>query len=95
MGMTQVTLTGQLICEDADQATRVSTALPAHIAATRAEPGCLSFDVIQTADPLIWQVDERFVSVDAFEAHQARAATTAWATLTKDIKRHNSIQGLP
>lgn len=61
--------------------------LPAHVHLTRAEPGCLSFDVVPTGDPLIWQVDEAFADRAAFDAHQARAADTDWAALTKDIAR--------
>lgn len=61
--------------------------LPAHVHLTRAEPGCLSFDVVPTGDPLIWQVDEAFADRAAFDAHQVRAADTDWAALTKDIAR--------
>jgi quinol monooxygenase YgiN len=61
--------------------------LPAHVHLTRAEPGCLSFNVVPTGDPLIWQVDEAFADRAAFDAHQVRAADTDWAALTKDIAR--------
>ncbi|MDG1127932.1 MAG: antibiotic biosynthesis monooxygenase [Paracoccaceae bacterium] len=61
--------------------------LPAHVHLTRAELGCLSFNVVPTGDPLIWQVDEAFADRAAFDAHQVRAADTDWAALTKDIAR--------
>ncbi len=93
--MTEVTLTGQLICADEAEVARVRAALPAHIVATRAEAGCLAFDVIPTSDPMIWQVDECFDSPAGFEVHQTRASTSAWATETKGIKRAYTIQGMP
>lgn len=95
MGMTEVTLTGQLICANDDEAARVRAALDAHIAATRAEAGCIAFDVTPTSDPMVWQVDERFSGPAAFEAHQTRASTSDWAVQTKGIKRAYTIQGMP
>jgi quinol monooxygenase YgiN len=95
MGMTEVTLTGQLICADDAEAARVQAALAAHISATRAEAGCISFEVTATDDPRIWQVDERFDSPAAFDAHQTRAASSAWAFETKGIKRAYTITGMP
>jgi quinol monooxygenase YgiN len=95
MGMTEVTLSGQLICADPDEAARVRAALDAHITATRAEVGCIAFSVAPTPDPLIWQVDERFTAPSAFEAHQTRASTSEWALQTKGIKRAYTIQGMP
>lgn len=95
MGMTEVTLTGQLICATPVEAERVRKALDAHIAATRAEPGCLSFDVTATENPLVWQVDERFETPAAFEAHQARAGASTWAVETKGIQRDYTIRGMP
>jgi quinol monooxygenase YgiN len=89
-----VTLTGQLICKTADEAARVRAALDDHIRLTRAEPGCLSFHVVPTADPLVWQVDEAFVDAAAFEAHQARAADSDWAGQTAGIERAYTVTGL-
>ncbi|MDP5333370.1 MAG: antibiotic biosynthesis monooxygenase [Paracoccaceae bacterium] len=82
-----IRLSGRLICTTHAQARAVMMALPAHIRLTRAEPGCLSFDVVPTGDPLIWQVDEAFADRAAFDAHQARAAATDWATQTAGITR--------
>ena len=58
--MGEVELTGRLVCRNAEEAGPVARLLPVHIALARAEPGCLGFDVTQTADSLVWQVDERF-----------------------------------
>lgn len=95
MGMTDVTLTGQLVCANAEEATRVRAALTAHVAATRAEPGCISFDVMPTDDPLVWQVDERFATPADFDAHQARAGASPWAAETKGIRREYVVKGMP
>jgi quinol monooxygenase YgiN len=82
-----IRLSGRLICTTHAQARAVMMGLPAHVRLTRAEPGCLSFDVVPTEDPLIWQVDEAFADRAALDGHQARAAGTDWAALTKDIAR--------
>ena len=90
-----VTLTGQLRCANEAEAARVRAALDDHIRLTRAEPGCLSFHVTPTDNPLVWDVDEAFTDPAAFEAHQARAAASAWAEQTKGIARDYSIEGMP
>jgi quinol monooxygenase YgiN len=48
--MCSVRLTGQLVCRTDGQARLVADYLPRHIALTRAEQGCISFHVTQTAD---------------------------------------------
>lgn len=90
----EVTLTGTLICTSQAEADRVRAALPAHIALTRAEAGCLSFEVVPTANPMIWSVSERFVDRSAFKAHQSRAAASDWAAQTKGIARDYIIVGM-
>ncbi|MBO9396048.1 antibiotic biosynthesis monooxygenase [Shimia sp. R9_2] len=74
----------------------VAAALPTHIALTRAEPSCLSFDVTQ--DPAIaarYTVSELFVDQAAFDAHQARTSASDWATVTAGIPRHYQISEVP
>ena len=90
-----VTLTGLLRCADQSEAARVRGALEEHIRLTRAEPGCVSFHVTPTDDPLVWDVNEEFTNPAAFEAHQARAAASPWAEKTKGIARDYSIEGMP
>ena len=58
--MTTVHLTGQLICATPTDVAIVETHLPEHVALTRAEPGCVSFEVTPTDDPLVWDVAEVF-----------------------------------
>lgn len=92
--MNDVRLSGQLVCADAIQARQVAELLPEHVSMTRMEPGCLSFAVTPTDDPLVWQVEERFDSESAFKAHQTRVAGSAWGRATADLERRYSIQGL-
>lgn len=91
---TEIRLEGHLICATAQEAAHVQAALPRHIALTRAEPGCLAFEVVQTKDPLVWRVCERFRDAPAFEAHQARAARSDWAVQTAGITRDYTVTGL-
>ena len=90
---TEVSLTGTFTCVTQDDAARVRASLPLHIALTRAETGCLSFEVLQTADPMVWSVAERFIDSAAFEAHQTRAAASVWARETVGIARDYKITG--
>ena len=70
----------------------VKAALPAHIDLTRAEPGCLMFDVkICTTIAGRLLVEEIFVDKAAFDAHQKRAKGTAWHDITKGLSRHYTI----
>jgi quinol monooxygenase YgiN len=82
---------GQLICATEQEAARVRAHLGEHLRLTRAEPGCLSFEVSQGADPLVWQVDESYADRAAFEAHRARMADTAWANASAGIRREYKI----
>lgn len=90
-----VFLKGTLQCDTAGQAARVRAALPAHIALTRAEPGCVHFTVSATEDPMVWRVEEEFVDQNAFEAHQARTQNSPWAEETHDVARNYRITEAP
>ena len=87
-----ITLTGLLCCATADEAASVRAHLPDHIRLTRAEPGCLCFEVTATADSLTWMVCERFTDRAAFDAHQTRAAHSPWAEATRGIRRDYTLQ---
>jgi quinol monooxygenase YgiN len=84
-------LTGRLICASHAQARAVVMGLPDHLRLTRAEAGCLFFDVTPTDDPLIWLVEERFADHAAFAAHQARAADSDWGAQTAGITRDYAV----
>lgn len=86
-----VRVTGRLICADDTQGDVVRAMLPDHIRLSRAEPGCLAFDVRPTDDPLIWALDETFLDAAAFAAHQARTKASPWWTATQQIARDFQI----
>ncbi|WP_161897260.1 glyoxalase superfamily protein [Gordonia spumicola] len=90
--MSQIVLTGRLTCATADQADRVREHLPRHAALTRAEPGCVSFHVEPTDDPLVWLVSERFADRAGFDAHQARVADSDWARATDGVDRDYRVE---
>ncbi len=89
-----ISLSGRLICANATEADLVRQHLPEHLRLTRAEPGCLSFQVSATDDPLIWQVAESFTDKAAFEAHQSRTRASAWHAATAHIRRDYRLTGL-
>lgn len=88
-----VCLSGFLLCRSLEEADRVAALLPEHIRLTRAEPGCLRFEVWRShADPCRFAVSESFHDRAALAAHQARAAGTVWARATKGIPRDYVIR---
>jgi quinol monooxygenase YgiN len=72
----------------------VETHLAEHLRLTRAEPGCISFDVTQTDNPLVWRVEELFADRAAFDFHQQRTRASAWFTATSAIPRDYEITTL-
>lgn len=88
---TRVRLSGRLICASDEEDALVRELLPAHVEATRAEPGCLSFQVRPADESLEWLVDEEFASVEAFEAHQRRMRASQWGERTAGIARRYTI----
>lgn len=86
-----IRLSGRLICRTEAEAATVARALPAHVALTRAEPGCLRFEVTVTADPLIWRVEEAFTTRAAFDTHQTRTRASDWFRETADIARDYTV----
>ncbi|PYE36002.1 antibiotic biosynthesis monooxygenase [Rhizobium sp. PP-F2F-G38] len=90
----RVRLSGFLRCSSMSDVEIVKHHLPEHLRLTSAEPGCLSFDVSQTDDPLVWRVKERFVDRTAFDFHQQRTRASGWFTATSAIARDYTISGL-
>lgn len=91
-------LEGRLICSNDSELQIVLDLMSEHIRLTRAEPGCLRFDVRQSADPMIWQVEELFADTAAFHAHQARTGASRWgqdsAAITRDFHRSAAPVGI-
>jgi quinol monooxygenase YgiN len=85
-----VRLTGTIRCAP-DEAERLRAAIPEHVALTRAEPGCVAFDIRATPDPCAFEVSERFRDAAAFEAHQARTRASAWWLITGHMPRDFEI----
>ncbi len=79
-------LNGTLTATTAQDAAAVVAHLDAHVALTRAEPGCVSFEVT-VVDALVWRLSETFVDRAAFEAHKTRAAGSPWAAATVGLVR--------
>ncbi|MCS3880052.1 quinol monooxygenase YgiN [Gordonia amarae] len=88
----EVSLSGRLICADDQQVAVVARYLPRHIELTRAEPGCISFSVVQSQDPRIWRVEELFANAAAFESHQQRVADSEWGRVTSGIERDYTVR---
>ena len=86
-----ITLTGTLTCPTPDDLKIVETYLPDHIKLSRAEPGCITFDVVQTANPLVWQLDESYADKAAFEAHQTRNRASVWWQVSQNLVRNFQI----
>lgn len=92
--MTDVHLSGHLVCRDNDDIAVVVQHLAHHVALTRAEVGCVSFSVTPTDNPMVWQVDELFRDAVAFRAHQDRVASSEWGRATAGIERRYKIERL-
>ncbi|WP_091922000.1 antibiotic biosynthesis monooxygenase [Phyllobacterium sp. CL33Tsu] len=89
-----VRLSGFLRCASMHDVALVIDYLPDHLRLTRAEPGCISFDVLQTDDALVWRVEELFVDRAAFDFHQQRTRASEWFTATSTIPREYTIEVL-
>ncbi|MFD1159022.1 putative quinol monooxygenase [Roseovarius aestuarii] len=90
----EVRLSGRLICASEKDAKIVRDYLPEHVRLTRKEPGCISFEVSKTDDPMIWRVEECFRDRKAFELHQQRTRYSAWWFATASIPREYKVTGL-
>ena len=85
---------GELVCQNDSEAAIVHENLPQHIKLSRQEPGCITFKVLATEDPLVWQVSERFESCEAFAAHQSRVQVSEWGRATVGIQRRYVVKEL-
>lgn len=90
-----IRLKGHLICMSQDEVLAVRGHLPHHIRLSRAEPGCLSFDVSETDDPMVWDVQETFRTRADFDAHQTRTRQSRWFEATRHILRDFRVEDLP
>lgn len=93
--MPRIRLSGMLICTTEEDDALVRRYLPPHIELTRAEPGCLEFEVRPSGIPGVWRVQELFSSRHAFDAHQQRVRTSEWGDKTQHIERSYTIEEIP
>lgn len=89
-----IRLRGHLICATAEESAAVAAHLEAHTRLSHAEPGCLSFEVTPTDDPLVWEVMESFRTQEDFNAHQARTRDSAWFEATRHILRDFRVEAI-
>ena len=86
-----VTLNGYIEVPDEDL-DAVLAALPEHVDATKAEDGCIDFEVLQDKGrPNRFNVSEMFRDIESFEYHQERTASSPWAVLTANAVRHYEV----
>jgi len=86
-----VILSGHLDVPDADIAI-VEEHLSTHIILSRAECGCISFDVrVDPENPNRYLVDEEFTTQAAFDAHQTRTKHSDWGRATAHLQREFKI----
>lgn len=75
-----------------DDLEAVKAELPNHVELTRAEAGCLVFEVVQDdEDPCRFAVHEEFTDRASFESHQARVKRSRWGAITARVARHYEI----
>ena len=90
--MGKVTLVGYIVVREEDLES-VLAELPTHIALTRAEPGCISFEVTPSKHGSgQFDVAEAFTNRAAFERHQERVKTSRWGELTVNVARHYVVE---
>lgn len=86
-------LTGTLRCAP-DEIEAVLSLVPTHQRLSRAEPGCLDFDLWQDElDPRTFHVSEVFRSKRDFDAHQDRTESSDWGRVTAHMDRDFSVSG--
>lgn len=92
--MSKVTLSGYIVVMGSELAS-VRDALPIHIETTRAEQGCIVFNVEEHATETgRFEVYEEFKTSDAFRYHQKRVRESDWGVVTKNVARHYTVEGL-
>ncbi len=89
-----IRLRGHLICTTQAEAQIVRTHVAEHIRLSRAEPGCLTFEITQTDDPMVWEVMESFRTRADFYAHQTRTRASQWFAATSGILRDFRVEEL-
>ena len=93
--MSKIMLSGHILIPS-ENLEAVLAAMPSHIAASRAEPGCLVFDLNEDPNvPGRFNLYEEFVDGEAFEQHQQRTKSSPWARISKNVKRNYQVTEQP
>jgi quinol monooxygenase YgiN len=87
-----IRLRGQLRCLTDDQRVAVLSHMAEHSRLSRAEPGCLLFDIAETDDPMTFEVIETFRDRPSFEAHQTRTRASRWFAATRGALRDFMVE---
>lgn len=89
--MATVVLKGFIIIPDKNRQ-QILSALDEHIRLSRAEAGCLKFEITPDDNcPDKYWVDEAFVDRAAFEYHQERVRSSHWGKFSGDVERHYEV----
>jgi quinol monooxygenase YgiN len=89
--VTRVILKGYVIVAD-DDLDAINKALPAHIVNTRAEDGCLLFNVTQDVNQKNrFNVHEEFKNKESFLNHQDRVKHSEWGNVSANLEKHYHI----
>ncbi|MDC0610388.1 antibiotic biosynthesis monooxygenase [Vibrio sp.] len=89
--MPKVILQGYILVPKNDLAA-VHRELPNHKLLTKAEPGCLTFDVTpDSSNFLRFNVYEEFTDREAFEHHQRRVKASVWGEVTSNVERFYKV----
>ena len=92
--MNKVTLSGHILVPP-DDLQQIREALPAHIANTCAETGCILFKVEENSTETgRFDVYEEFDSREAYEEHQRRVRESDWGQISSNVTRHYTVDGL-
>lgn len=91
MSKSKIYLNGHLDVPQ-DRWDSVMAALPTHIALTRAEDGCISFEVTASKDVANrLMVAEVFTDRSSFDRHQTRTKASPWFETTQGIPREYDV----
>lgn len=88
--MSKIILQGFIIIPKQDREL-ILAELQHHSMLTLAEDGCIKFEIkpaIASDDNGKYWVYEEFVSIEAFEYHQARVKSSKWGKISKEVERH-------
>lgn len=92
--MTKIILKGYIVVPEEDLRA-VTRELGRHVELTRAEDGCLVFEVTQDASSKhVFEVYEEFRDEKSFRQHQHRVRESKWGSITANVERHYEVRAV-